>query len=205
MTNEAERDQGLRGRQSAQAPAAQAPAAQAPAARGPAQLPRAEAGDCGDLGLAILRDGTWTYRGSPIRRMELVRLFASVLRREGDGSYWMVTPVERGRVPVEDAPFTIVEIRHEGEGPAQAIDMRTNLDDWVALGPEHGLRLDRADADLSIPYVMVRAGLEGRLERAPFYHLVELALPGPRPDVLGVWSRGVFFPLEDGPDESQRA
>lgn len=191
MTNEAEQDQGLPGRHSAQADSASPAAAGAPDR------------DCGDLGLAILRDGTWTYRGSPIRRIELVRLFASVLRRETDGVYWMVTPVERGRIPVEDVPFTIVEVRHEGEGRERRIDMRSNLEEWVELGPEHGLRLAQGAGDLAIPYVLVRPGregrlgLEGRLERAPFYHLVELAEPGLDGTTLGLWSRGVFFALEE--------
>src|SRR5689334_20445331 len=82
----------------------------------------------GDLDMRIARDGTWFYRGTPINRVPLVKLFASVLRREADGSYWLVTPAERGRVIVEDAPFVAVAVDREGEGPKQRLIFRTNLD-----------------------------------------------------------------------------
>lgn len=152
---------------------------------------------CDDLGLAIARDGTWLYRGSPIRRPALVRLFATVLRRHEDGSYWMETPVERGRIAVEDVPFTVVELRASGGATDQRIDLRTNLDAWVELGPDHPLGLRPFDGAL-VPYVPVRAGLEARLERAVYYHLVDLGAEEGEAGRFGVWSRGVFFPLEAG-------
>src|ERR1700722_9928180 len=105
---------------------------------------RPPAVDHGDLDMRIARDGTWFYRGSPIARHRLVKLFASVLRREDDGSYWLVTPVERGRVSVEDAPFLAVELTSEGQGRERQLSFRTNLDEIVAAGPDHRLRVETA-------------------------------------------------------------
>src|SRR4029077_17229470 len=96
------------------------------------------------LDMRIESDGTWHYRGSPINRMPLVKLFASVLRREGDGSYWLVTPAERGRVAVEDAPFIAVAVEVQGGGRDQCLIFRTNLDEIVTAGPEHPLRVETA-------------------------------------------------------------
>ena len=148
---------------------------------------------CPDLGLRIARDGTWHYRGSPIRRLPLVRLFASVLRRDDDGGYWLVTPVERGRIEVDDVPFTGVELRVAGTGADSALDLRTNLDAWVEIGPDHPLRFDEREG-AAVPYVTVRPGLEARVERAPYYQLVDLALDADL-DSPGVWSRGAFYAL----------
>jgi hypothetical protein len=153
--------------------------------------------DCGDLHMRIARDGTWFYHGSPIGRKPLVKLFASVLRREPDGSYWLVTPVERGRVEVEDAPFTAVELAFEGEGAARVLRFRTNLDEWVDAGPDRPIRVEPGDARSGPrPYVMVREGLEALILRPVFYELVALAEPsGTEGRELGVWSQGAFFPL----------
>ena len=159
--------------------------------------------DNGDLDMRIARDGTWFYRGSPIPRPSLVKLFASVLRREDDGSYWLVTPVERGRVEVEDAPFLAVEVTSDGEGPQRRLSFRTNLDQIVAAGPQHKLRVETAANGEPAPYLLVRPGLEARLNRPVFYELVELA-DAERGDAggpFGLWSDGVFFDLGD-PEES---
>src|SRR5215210_1852324 len=96
---------------------------------------------CGDLDMRIAADGTWFYLGSPIGRAALVKLFASVLKREGD-KYFLVTPVEKIGITVDDAPFTAVEMRTEGEGAARVLHFRTNVDDWDACGPEHALRFE---------------------------------------------------------------
>jgi uncharacterized protein len=152
-------------------------------------------------GLEIARDGTWWHQGAPIRRIELVKLFATVLRREADGSYWLVTPVERGRIAVEDVPFVAVGLEATGRGRTQRLRVRTNLDQWVTVGPEHPLRVGASAAageGALVPYIEVRPGLEARLERAVYYQLVELgeelARPGgPR---FGVWSGGQFFALD---------
>lgn len=158
---------------------------------------------CGDFDIKIGRDGTWYYKGGPIGRKRLVKLFASVLRRESDGTYWLVTPVERGRIEVEDAPFVAEEAVSKGEGREAAIAFRTNLDDWVEADAEHPLRV-RHDPDTGEPnpYILVRDGLEARLTRAAFYHLVDIAEPHTDQqgrDRQGVWSKGSFFPLDPPP------
>jgi hypothetical protein len=159
--------------------------------------------DHGDLDMRIARDGTWFYRGSPITRPRLVKLFASVLRREDDGTYWLVTPVERGRVSVEDAPFVAVELTSEGEGRNRRLSFRTNLDEIVAAGPDHPLRVDTAANGEPAPYILIRPGLEARLNRPVFYQLVDIADAerGDSGGPFGVWSGGMFFDLGDPEDE----
>jgi hypothetical protein len=152
---------------------------------------------CGDFDIRIGRDGTWFYHGSPIGRKPLVRLFASVLRREGD-DYLLVTPVERGRIVVDDAPFTAVELDVSGSGANQRLDFRTNLDDRVVAGPGHPIRVTHdADTAEPSPYIEVRGGLEARIVRSVYYQLVDLGeerrVAGE--DVFGVWSSGQFFSL----------
>lgn len=164
-----------------------------PVARNGADLP-----DCGDLGISIAFDGTWHYHHSPISRMPLVKLFASVLRFEPDnGHYWLVTPAERGRVAVEDVPFIGVAVMTSGRGRDAMIRIRSNLDHEVALDQDHPLVLRRcAYLDALVPYVHVRDGLWARLSRSVWLDLVETALHDTT-DPLGVFSNGQFFPLED--------
>jgi len=153
--------------------------------------------DCGDLDMRIARDGTWFYRGSPIGRLPLVKLFASVLRREADGRYWLVTPAERGRIEVDDVPFLAVAVTVEGEGHDRQLIFRTNLDEFVTAGPDNPLRVETAASGAPAPYILVRDGLEARLARPVFYELVELGteeLIGETTQ-FGVWSSGVFFQL----------
>ena len=159
--------------------------------------------DRGDLDIRIARDGTWYYRGSPIGRPPLVKLFASVLRREQDGNYWLVTPAERGRVTVEDVPFLAVALTVEGDGRDQRLIFRTNLDEFVTAGPDKPLRVETAASGEPGPYILVRDRLEARLARPVFYELVELGAEERVGDTIqfGVWSRGMFFRLgEPGPD-----
>ena len=159
--------------------------------------------DCGDLEMRIARDGTWFYRGSPIARLALVKLFASVLRRDGDGSYWLVTPAERGRIEVEDTPFLAVALSVEGEGRDRQLIFRTNLDEFVTAGPDNPLRVETAENGEPTPYVLVRDSLEARLSRSVFYELVELGADERigKMTQFGVWSRGAFFRLgEAAPD-----
>ncbi len=155
-----------------------------------------------DLDMRIARDGTWYYRGTPIQRMPLVKLFASVLRREADGSYWLVTPAERGRVVVEDAPFVAVAVDREGEGRDQRLIFRTNLDEIVAAGPHHPLRVETAANGTPSPYILVRPGLEALILRPVFYELAEIgqeeSIEGEMQ--FGVWSDGMFFRLGDVED-----
>jgi uncharacterized protein len=155
-----------------------------------------------DLDIRIARDGTWFYRGSPINRMPLVKLFASVLRRETDGSYWLVTPAERGRVVVENAPFIAVAVDRQGEGHEQRLIFRTNLDEIVTAGPEHPLRIETAEDGTPTPYILVRPRLEARLARPVFYELVDIADQArTEGEPFGVWSSGTFFELGDPGEE----
>jgi uncharacterized protein len=159
--------------------------------------------DCGDLAIRIARDGTWFYRESPIGRIALVKLFASVLCREPDGSYWLVTPAERGRIEVEDVPFLAVALSVQGEGHEQQLIFRTNMDDIVTAGPDAPLRVETNASGEPAPYIHVRDDLEARLTRPAFYELVELGkvelIENNRQ--FGVWSQGRFFRLgEPGPD-----
>ncbi|TAL02708.1 MAG: DUF1285 domain-containing protein [Rhodospirillaceae bacterium] len=146
--------------------------------------------------MRIARDGTWFYRGSPIGRLALVKLFSTVLRRHEDGSFWLTTPVESGQIEVEDSPFIAVELMIEGEGADRVLRFRTNVDDVVTLDAAHPLRVAESADREPRPYVTVRGGLEARLARSVFYELVAMAEPdGLSPEVLGVRSAGLFFPL----------
>jgi len=152
---------------------------------------------CGEIDIRIRRDGTWDYLGTPIARVELVKLFASILKREGD-AFFLVTPVEKVRIRVDDAPFVAVDVEAQGAGAAQALTFTTNLGDSVVAGPEHPIRVERsADTGEPAPYVELRDGLEALIDRKSFLRLVELggdALhQGKR--WFGLWSRGVFFPV----------
>ncbi|WP_426141679.1 DUF1285 domain-containing protein [Pseudomonas sp. DWP3-1-2] len=152
---------------------------------------------CGDIDMRIARDGTWYYQGTPIGRKPMVRLFSTIMRRDGD-DYFLITPVEKVRITVDDAPFVAVSLQVEGEGERQLLRFTTQVDDVTEAGPEHALRvLIDPETDEPSPYVHVRANLEALIHRNVFYQLVELAVPrdmeGQR--WLGVWSGGVFFPI----------
>ena len=159
--------------------------------------------------MRIARDGTWYHEGRPIRRKELVQLFSTVLTREESGAFLLRTPVETCPIEVEDAPFVALELQAEGAGESQTLAFRTNVEAWVEAGPEHPLRVEiDSDSDEPRPYIHVKdapaGGLEALLLRPVFYQLVELAVPGrgEHAGKLGVWSRGVFFPLGPLPAES---
>ncbi len=178
-----------------------------PALFAPASKPRRVPVECGDLPFLIKRDGTWLYRGSPIGRREMVCLFSSVLKREADGSYWLETPAERGRIEVEDTPWLAVEMDWSGVGPGQVLSFRTNVDQVVAAGPDNpiSVRHDVLTCEPT-PYITVRRGdgppLEARICRAVYYELVALAVPGELHGrrVLGVWSQHRFFSLGELPN-----
>lgn len=149
---------------------------------------------CGDIDIRIARDGSWHHLGRPILRPGLVRLFASILRKDPDG-YCLVTPVERMRIRVDDAPFVAVLLEREGEGSDARLTFTTNVGDLVVAGPEHPIRVDSdPESGEPSPYVHVRRGLEARIGRAPFYELASNAVPAENGSV-GVWSDGCFFPL----------
>lgn len=155
-------------------------------------------GDCGDTGISIGRDGKWFYHGSPIPRKEMVCLFASMLTRGIDGSYWLVTPDERGRIDVADVPFLAVEMFTCGAGREMIVSFRTNMDEIVTVDAEHPLRVtEEGETGEPAPYVLVRDGLEARLTRSVYYELVargwEEKVGGE--ELYGLWSSGMFFPL----------
>ncbi|MYZ46730.1 DUF1285 domain-containing protein [Propylenella binzhouense] len=155
--------------------------------------------DCGDIDMRIAADGSWHYNGGPIRREALVRLFASVLRREPDGRHVLVTPVEKLGISVDDAPFLAVEMAAEGEGRGRRLTFRTNVGDVVAAGPDHPIRYAVEPGTGGVkPYVEVRRGLEALLSRPLVFELAELAET--REGRLGVWSGGAFFPFPDEAD-----
>lgn len=148
---------------------------------------------CGDSAMRIARDGTWFHEGSPIGRPAMVRLFSTILRREPDGGFVLVTPAEKLSIEVEDAPFVAVELKSEGEGRGRSLAFRLNTGDLVVAGPAHPLRFAQRD-DGPHPYVEVRRGLDALVARPVYYELAELALAedGGEP---GLWSGGAFFPL----------
>lgn len=148
---------------------------------------------CGDIGLRIAADGTWYYQGGPIRRMPLVKLFASVLRREQDGHYFLVTPAEKVPIQVEGEPFVAVEMSRQGEGRMQRLSFRTNVDDVIVADGAHPLGFQDAEGGRQVPSLVVRDGLKARLARPVYYELAGLAVETPAVEGPGVWSSGVFF------------
>jgi len=168
------------------------------AGKGPAPVERWEPEFCGDIDMEIRSDGTWYYMGTPIGRMPLVQLFSSVLRKDEDGRTYLVTPVEKIGIRVEDAPFLAVEVDVSGEGEAQVLTFRTNVGDVVAAGPEHALRFEDEPGTGGIkPYLHVRGRLEALATRAVMYELVnraeETKVDG-RP-MLALRSGGAVFPI----------
>ena len=131
--------------------------------------------DCGAIDIRIDADGTWFHAGTPIRRPKMVKLFASILRREPDGTTVLVTPVEKVSIVVEDAAFIAVEMAVDGEGDARRISFRTNVDDLVPVDAEHRLRFEEGEAGALKPYLHVRRGLWARVTRPLVYDLVDLA------------------------------
>jgi len=149
---------------------------------------------CGDSAMRIASDGTWYHEGSPIGRPAMVRLFSTILRREADGSFVLVTPVEKLSIAVDDAPFVAVEMKAEGEGPDRRLAFRLNTGDVVVADADHPLRLVARD-DGPHPYIHVRGGLDALIARPVYYELVNLALESDDTPV-GLWSGGSFFPLD---------
>ena len=168
---------------------------------------RAPATDCGRFDIRIASDGTWLYRGSPIGRIALVRLFASVLKRDAAGDYWLETPAERGRIQVDDAPFVAVELDIEGGGRTQRLHFRTNIDEKVTAdqwhpihirhSPDHTAAADDGRSYCGRPYISLRDGIEALIARPVYYALAELADEQQVDGQVqfGVWSAGSFFPL----------
>jgi hypothetical protein len=167
--------------------------------KGPPPVERWNPPFCGDIDMRIAADGTWFYQKTPIGRLALVKLFASVLKREGD-KYFLVTPVEKVGVVVDDAPFLAVEMSaSEGEA-GRVLRFRTNVDDWIAAGPDHALRFETQPETGGLkPYLHVRRDLWAKVTRALFYDLVALGeerdVQGTR--MFGVFSQGEFFAMAE--------
>ena len=146
---------------------------------------------CGDLDMRIARDGTWFYLGTPIGRPELVRLFSTILRKDGD-SYFLVTPVEKVGITVDDAPFVAVDFEAKGEGTDQVLSFETNVGDNLLAGKDNPIRVERdAETGEPSPYVLVRSNLEALIDRKSFYRLVEIGVH--HDGWFGLWSGGEFF------------
>ncbi|KPP89636.1 MAG: hypothetical protein HLUCCA08_10040 [Rhodobacteraceae bacterium HLUCCA08] len=148
---------------------------------------------CGDLDMRIARDGTWFYQGTPIGRAELVRLFSTILKREGD-AYFLVTPVEKVGITVDDAPFVAVDFERDGA------DLRfvTNVGDTAVAGPDHPIRVERdAETGEPSPYILIRRNLEALIDRKSFYRLVDLGEVSDHDGAewFGLRSGGMFFPI----------
>jgi hypothetical protein len=171
-----------------------ADAAKAASRRGPPPVHLWNPPFCGDIAMHIARDGTWFYEGTPIGRAPLVRLFASILKREGD-DYFLVTPVEKVGITVEDVPFVAVDFRREGD----ALVFETNVGDQSTAGADNPIRVSLdGETGEPTPYVHVRRGLEARIDRKSFYRLVELGEVAEHDGQpwFGLRSQGVFFPVQ---------
>lgn len=152
---------------------------------------------CGDLDMRIAKDGTWFYLGSPIGRFELVKLFSSILRRDGD-KYYLVTPVEKVGIKVDESPFVAVDFTVNGRGKNQVICFETHVGDYVRASTENAIRVVRnKNTGEPSPYIHIRAGLEALIDRKSFYRLVELGVHQPvnGKQWFGIFSAGNFFPI----------
>jgi hypothetical protein len=150
---------------------------------------------CGEIDIRIARDGAWFHQGTPVARRELVRLFSTILRKDGDG-YFLVTPGEKMRIQVEDAPFLAVLLEVRRKGRDQQLVFTTNVGDEVTAGAKHRIRVAN-EAGAPAPYLHIRRGLDARIGRNVFYQLADMAVPGEDAfeGLLGVWSAGLFFPI----------
>jgi uncharacterized protein len=153
---------------------------------------------CGDIDMRIAADGTWFYQKTPIGRPALVKLFAGILKREGE-KYFLVTPVEKVGLIVEEVPFLAVELKVEHDAHGQVLNFRTNVDDWVSAGPGHALRFETTDTGGLKPYLHVRRELWAKVTRALFYDLVELGEEREQNGkaMFGVTSGGEFFAMAE--------
>lgn len=149
--------------------------------------------ETGDSEMRIAADGKWYHQGGEITRPAMIRAFSGLLRRDADGSHWLVTPQQKLSINVEDAPFVAVELQSEGSGNMRKLAFRLNSDDLVVAGPEHMLELYNG-----LPYLNVRDRLWAKLARPAYYELAEIAL-AENPEEPGVWSQGMFFLLGAAP------
>ena len=171
--------------------------AKASSKRGPAPVHLWNPPFCGDLDMRIARDGNWFYLGTPIGRKSMVRLFSSIIRKDGD-SYFLVTPVEKVGIRVDDAPFVAVDFDAAGSGSDQIVTFTTNVDEETVAGPERPIRVERDPLTGEVsPYVLVRSNLEALIDRKSFHRLVDLCVHEQMEgdSWFGLWSDGRFFPF----------
>jgi hypothetical protein len=168
---------------------------EAAAGRGLPPVERWNPVHCGEIDIRITRDGTWFHQDAAFTRRELVRLFSTILKKEGD-AYYLVTPAEKMRIQVEDVPFLAVLLDADGDGSAQTLTFTTNVGDQVIAGPDNRIRVETDPfSGEPAPYVHVRRGLEARISRSVFFQLADLAVAQGETAILGVWSSGRFFAL----------
>lgn len=152
---------------------------------------------CGDIDMRIARDGTWFHEGTPIGRAGLVKLFSGILKREGD-KYFLVTPVEKVGIKVDDAPFLAVDFNVTGDGDTQSLHFRTLTDDEMSAGPDHPIRVMRDEkTGEPSPYIRVRTNLDALIDRKSFYRMIDLGSHAVHEGArwFGIWSGGQFFPI----------
>jgi hypothetical protein len=174
-----------------------ASAAKAASKKGPPPVHLWNPDFCGDLDMRIARDGTWFYLGTPIGRKPLVKLFSSIIRKDGD-KYFLVTPVEKVGIKVDDAPFVAVDFEASGEGAEQVLTFVTNVEDEAVAGPDHPIRVERdRETGEPSPYVLIRRNLEALIDRKSFYRLIDLCVHREVGGVswFGLWTSGSFFPI----------
>lgn len=148
---------------------------------------------CGDIDMHIKRDGSWDHMGTPISRPAMVKLFSTILRHDEDGKFYLVTPVEKVGIRVDDAPFIAVEMNAEGKGETQILHFRTNMDDEFILSQDHPLRIAFNDKGEPSPYILVRGRLEALISRPVYYQLADMLCE--KDGQYGLWSAGTFFPF----------
>lgn len=158
--------------------------------------------DVKDIDIEIRRDGSWFHEGTPVERQRLVRLFSTVLRKEDDGDFYLVTPVEKCRIRVEDAPFVAVLLNISGEGKDQVLDITTNVAEQVPVDAAHPIVMKKTSGGERLPYIHVRNGLEALASRNVYYELVDLMVTEDLDGETwhGVWSRATFFPIARSED-----
>ncbi|MCH2549126.1 MAG: DUF1285 domain-containing protein [Alphaproteobacteria bacterium] len=158
--------------------------------------------DCGHFNIRIGRSGKWYYLGSEIRRPEIVKLFASVLKRDEEGDYWLETPVQKGRIDVEDVPFVAIGLDISGNGKSQKLNFKTNIGETVTASYEHNIWIETEQiSGKPSPYIHIRNGLYALMSRPVYYQLADLAVYRSKDNILGVWSSGVFFELAEAEEE----
>lgn len=174
-----------------------AQSASAASKKGPAPVHLWNPPFCGDLDMRIARDGTWFYLGTPIGRKPLVKLFSGIIRKDGD-DYFLVTPVEKVGITVEDAPFVAIDFDVENPGPDQRLTFLTQVDDEATAGPDHPIRVERdPKTGEPSPYILIRTNLEALIDRKSFYRLVDLGVHQEKDGQswFGIRSNGAFFPI----------